>query len=134
MTEDRRPIGSRAGEPRLVTAPPAARLSRRQRFALTLAAAAAAFVIVFQFLALQLQGGRDPALGALAAPIHSTSASATAGSAPLVTRTSGGAQAMPVARRQPGVSSITGTAHGSAHKVITTRTSAPGARSAEADE
>jgi hypothetical protein len=71
---------------------------------LTLAAAAAGFVIVFQFLALQLQAGNDPAVGGALTPTahgsHVAAAPATSGSSPVVTRASGGVQTMPVSGAQ----------------------------------
>ena len=57
-------------------------------------------MIVFQFLALQLQSGNDPALGGTAAPSisasHHASAPTSSTGSPVVTRTSTGVQSTPV--------------------------------------
>jgi hypothetical protein len=63
------------------------RPSRAKRIGLTLLAAAAAFIIVFEFLALQLQAS-NPAGGSGAAPVGTTAARAAHGT-PIVSRTSG---------------------------------------------
>lgn len=153
MTESRRPTPS-AGTGRLPAAPGPAEPrtakgvatgarrraggTRRRRIGLTLAAAAAGFVIVFQFLALQLQGGRDPAIGATAAPIpssrHAASAPATAGSSPVVTRASGGAQSVAVSGGPAVPSSAAGSPSGRAHRPIHTGASGSGRVTSESDD
>jgi hypothetical protein len=97
---------------------------------ITLAAAAAGFVIVFQFLALQLQAGNDPALGGAIAPTvpasHKASAPASGTSAPVVTRTSTGAVSTPVAGATvPGTAQVT-TKHSQAHHTVLTSASGSG--------
>jgi hypothetical protein len=116
------PAGSRSG---------AARPSRRKRFAITLAGAAAGFVIIFEFLALQLQAGHDPALSGApvtaARPGHVASATAPGGSAPVVTRSSTGVQSVPVSSTSTPQQTTTVTAkRGRGHHPIKTRTSASG--------
>ncbi len=119
------------------TRPP--RPSRRKRFITTLVAAAAGFVIVFQFLALQLQAGNDPAVGGALAPTaqtsHHASAPASSTAAPVVTRTSTGAQSTPVsnptlaAPSQPTAQAT--TTHSRTHHTVVTSASGsgPGGRS-----
>lgn len=65
------------------------RPSRRKRFVLSLLGAAAAFVIVFEFLALQLQGAGTLTTGGGTGPAQATSVRAPAGT-PVTTRASGG--------------------------------------------
>jgi hypothetical protein len=101
----------------------AVRPSRRKRFALTIGAAAAGFVIVFQFLALQLQAGKDPAIGGAPQASRSASAPAHAGSAPVVTRSSGGVQSVPVSTAGVTPAASTPATHGKAHHQIRTATS-----------
>jgi len=115
------------------------RPSRRKRFITTLAAAAAGFVIVFQFLALQLQAGNDPAVGGALAPSvqasHHASAPASSTAAPVVTRTSTGAQSTPVsnptvAAPSQATAQATTTHSRTHHTVVTSASgSGPGGRS-----
>jgi hypothetical protein len=110
--------------------PVAARPSRRKRFVLTLAAAAAGFVIVFQFLALQLKSGNDPAIGAALQASSGVSASTHAGASPVVTRSSGGVQSVPVSSTATAPTPTATTAHGHGHGKRPIKTGASGATSA----
>lgn len=134
VTEHQRPERPGvAAAPRTTDAPatrPARspRPSRLKRFGLTLLAAAAAFIIVLEFLALQLQGS-NPAGGSGAAPAGATSVR-TAHGTPIVSRASGastspaGSTATTGAAAAPTVRS----AHHRSH-AIATRASGVGMRS-----
>jgi len=125
VTEHHRPEGPGvAAAPRTTDAPatrPARtpRPSRVKRIGLTLLAAAAAFVIVFEFLALQLQAG-NPAGGSGTAPVRASAARTVHGT-PIVSRASG-ASASPA-----GSSATTGAAaaptpspaHHRSHAIVT---------------
>jgi len=105
----------------------------------TIAAAAAGFVIVFQFLALQLQAGNDPAIGTTAAPVaqgaHVAPAPATNGSSPVVTRTSAGATRAPVSAAQPSARPVATAGHAKAqHPVLTSASGAPGSGRGHSDD
>jgi hypothetical protein len=134
VTEHDRPERpSVAAAPRTTDAPatrPARtpRPSRFKRIGLTLLAAAAAFVMVFEFLALQLQAG-NPAGGSGTAPVRATAAR-TAHGTPIVSRASGastspvGSSATTGAAAAPTVKSAHHRSHG-----IATRASGAGMRS-----
>ena len=103
------------------------RPSRRKRIITTLAAAAAGFVIVFQFLALQLQAGNDPAVGGAVTQnvpaSHKASAPTSSTTAPVVTRTSAGVASTSAAGTTvPGGTQAT-TAHSRGHHTVMTSAS-----------
>lgn len=116
------------------TTPPARprppRPSRRKRFITTLAATAAGFVIVFQFLALELQAGNDPAVGGALSPTapasHRASAPTSSTTAPVVTRTSTGAQSTPVSNPTVATGTQAMTTHTGGHHTVLTSASGSG--------
>ncbi len=84
-------------------------------------------MIVFQFLALQLQAGNDPALSGTASPSipasHHASAPASSTTSPVVTRTSTGAQSTPVSNPAVAAGTQATTSHSKTHHPVLTSAS-----------
>jgi len=103
------------------------RASRRKRFALTLLAATAAFVIIFQFLALQLQGAGSLATGGRGAA-QATSVRAAAGTS-ITSRASGAGPTSAVTSSVQGApASRPVSAHGRHFHPVTTHSSGAATR------